>query len=849
MNYSSDKLARGSIKGRLGDVSNLNLSRRANRDGLYLQQFGGTVPVVVTEALRFRRNVAGGFGPGQLVYIIGQRQMIIWDWNEDINRGKIPNCYTLQLPSSEHGFTTNCVLLQSVENSAVSCIVVSREGFVRYWNNIAHETSFAETTIDNRRHECMAVVPFQVRSDTCCVISQTGDLILLTIKKLGLDWRIVKFSSGLLSGISRRFSSYLFSSQGQSSLGNLRCACTGEFADEAEYVYVIVGSMLQKCLFSNFEESLVYQCPVESLFTERLADDVWKLNTYQPSGIKVALLDIKYTSNGLFVLGCGVNVEVNATVHYAIGILPTEGRNPPQSFLSFIVVPTKTVYSEIDKFGDASVCRLLLDDKSNAFVYFKHSVICMSLTNPADNSFSIEFSPTDQMIGFGFARNFPAVFSSSHGLQRLVDGGVAQSSFVDQSYQDTSLISNTSSMQTRNYDVSTALASVTQDRLLEMTMSEDEFSQFKAAFLCSTRNELANAFSLTDELFPGHARPRAESSLLDVLSARLSKNILDDVPSKDPRWAKMSSGTGFSTASLILMHQLDDKARVHAIYVNFFKTMKLVDKLGVVALRGAFVPTGVFLGEQAEKLAAARMLVELQVQHARVVDTVVSRLVRARNSAAAVAGGLTEQDVFYREVSRFDDVIVALIDVESELRSHSLAISEQVGIVQSVNAVIMGIVGAVNQYRLENEAEMLPLSHLTGPNVEYIPWFCPIEEQTGRFVLLKQHALTATCLTSEATNSSEIDVLFQQLVVLTDIILEAYNTWFEWKVKQQSDGSLSEKAALLKHEFETRKQQLLEPFMRGKRYEQAMSLAEKYCEFGTLVEVCRITEDEDRLQK
>ena len=814
---------------------------RANRNnGFQLQQFGGPLPVSVTEALRFRKNVVGGFGPTNLVYIICDRQLIIWNWIDDGYR-KVPKCYSLLLPISNSRYAPERVLLRNFENSAISCLVITKEGIVRYWNNVIHENVYSEIIIDCQKHECMSVLLFQNRNDTFCVITASGELVLINKIGSGLQWRLIKFTTGLLSGIGRRMSSLFFASSSQAALGEYRCACVGEILpDGSESVYIIAGGTLRKCIFNDIEETVAFQCPVESFFIERLADVIWKQNISQVSNIKVCLLDVKCTKSGLFVLGCGVNPEVDLTCYYAVGILHTEGKISPQSFLSFYIIPVTTLYTDTDKFGEGVFFRLLLDDKSNAFVYSKKSVVCLSLANSSDNMYSVDFSPADQMIGFGFANSHPAFFSLSHGLQRLYEA--SQSNNLEHSYRE-------GSSQLRDSDSSFALTSITQDKILELTMSEDELSQFKAAFLNYTSKNLPNAFTLLDELFPSDIRSSSETSLLDMLTLQLSKDILDDYPAKDPRWAKiLPSNSTFSTASLILMHQLNDKSRVHSYFIEFLKAMNLNSKLSVVQLRGNLTPTSIFLCEQTEKIAVARILVELHAQHVKLIDTVISHIVAERNDSS-LANGLTHQDIFFREVSRINDFIFGLVDVENDFLNQNLPTPERVGIVKSANSIIIGIISAVNQCRQEYETESIQAIPPSGAGIEYIPWFCPIDQQTGKFLLLKQHLLTCNSIKTEAANIVESGLLYQQLVVLTDIILDSYNTWFEWKLKQQGENETLESTSILKQEFDEQKRNLLQPFLTEKRFDQAAALAEKYCEFNTLLEICEASDNQDRLQK
>ena len=69
------------------------------------------------------------------------------------------------LPSSDlaHSAERVCVIPNVGDTQMASCVAVSPEGVVRYWPNIAYESSTAEISAELKGEECACVVNFEVR--------------------------------------------------------------------------------------------------------------------------------------------------------------------------------------------------------------------------------------------------------------------------------------------------------------------------------------------------------------------------------------------------------------------------------------------------------------------------------------------------------------------------------------------------------------------------------------------------------------------------------------------------------------------------------------------------------------
>lgn len=82
--------------------------------------------------------------------------------------------------------------------------------------------------------------------------------------------------------------------------------------------------------------------------------------------------------------------------------------------------------------------------------------------------------------------------------------------------------------------------------------------------------------------------------------------------------------------------------------------------------------------------------------------------------------------------------------------------------------------------------------------------------------------------------------LYEQLVYLIDFILEGRKCHLE-----SIRGT--ERFEILMKQYETERTNLIQPLIKDRQYENALMLAEKYCDFATLVQVCDLTDNESRL--
>merc|ERR1719391_999382 len=112
---------------------------------------------------------------------------------------------------------------------------------------------------------------------------------------------------------------------------------------------------------------------------------------------------------------------------------------------------------------------------------------------------------------------------------------------------------------------------------------------------------------------------------------------------------------------MVVFQQLKDKLACNQFFISFLKSVNLWSRLTGVTERGAVSSTAVKLAGHAEKTVAALTLRSIHLAHSSVIDQAIKTCLTERD--VTVSGNLTDQDHFYREISRIDDILPALVGV------------------------------------------------------------------------------------------------------------------------------------------------------------------------------------------
>uniref|UniRef100_A0A8C7EFJ0 Nuclear pore complex protein Nup133 n=1 Tax=Nothoprocta perdicaria TaxID=30464 RepID=A0A8C7EFJ0_NOTPE len=378
---------------------------------------------------------------------------------------------------------------------------------------------------------------------------------------------------------------------------------------------------------------------------------------------------------------------------------------------------------------------------------------------------------------------------------------------------------------------------------IEITAQEDKTKLLKAAFLQYCRKDIVNAQSMVVELFPNNADLDSDTEL-DRAVTQISVDLMDDYPASDPRWAESvpEEAAGFSNTSLILLHQLEDKTKAHSFFIDFLHQVGVFERLGSFPVRGMPMATRLLLCEHAEKLAAA---IVLKNHHSRLPDLVNAAILMALNKRECdIPPNLTPADVFFREVSQIDSIFECLLEEEEQILKETPVESvEWAQIVINVNNIIKDMLQAACQYR-QSRASLYKTGELPEREPEYLPWTASSGPAGVRAALTRQHGLILKVVYPQV-DSNLRSIVAEQLVALLDCFLDGFVAQL-LSVDRPAD---QERYSNLEMEYVQKRSELLAPLLSLGQYQMAAALAEKYCDFDILVQMCEQTDNQARLQR
>uniref|UniRef100_A0A803YG78 Nuclear pore complex protein Nup133 n=1 Tax=Meleagris gallopavo TaxID=9103 RepID=A0A803YG78_MELGA len=375
---------------------------------------------------------------------------------------------------------------------------------------------------------------------------------------------------------------------------------------------------------------------------------------------------------------------------------------------------------------------------------------------------------------------------------------------------------------------------------LEIVAQEDKTKLLKAAFLQYCRKDIVNAQSMVVELFPSNTDVDSDAEL-DRAVTQISLDLMDDYPASDPRWAESvpEEASGFSNTSLILLHQLEDKTKAHSFFIEFLHQVGIFERLGSFPVRGMLMATRLLLSEHAEKLAAA---IVLKNYHSRLPDLVNAAILIALNKRDCdIPPSLTPADIFFREVSQIDSIFGCLLEEEEQvLREMHIESIEWAQVVVNVNNIIKDMLQAACQYR-QSQASLYKTGELPEREPEYIPWTA---SSSLRAAITRQHGIILKVVYPQV-DSNLRSIVAEQVVALLDCFLDGYVS----QLKSVDRPADQERYSNLEMEYVQKRSELLSPLLSLGQYQMAAALAEKYCDFDILVQMCEQTDNQARLQR
>jgi len=694
---------------------------------------------------------------------------------------------------------------------------VSPEGAVRYWPSIAQEGSSTEISAELNGQECYSLT--EVPGVGCLLATTTATLLLIHHTGQSIACRRLALPTGLLGGIGRRVSSLLWGAQGGGGgEGRLVRVAASEEGSQGE-LYVLTSAGLQKWqLRDDGEEVLHYESDVGAL----VRDAVW---ASQPRAegtaawLKLWLMDLSVEEDRAILLVAGIDQHSSSPVlQYGVASLFTRGAEPPMSLTSYTTVPgLACMLGE----GEEPRQHKLVAIGDWAFVFNREGVLMVGMNRQQGEQERL----ASHILGAGRTNDCPLFFSSQHGVVSLTPVSAPSSSLEQSTLEATDLSSLQGLQDSLN-------CSITATGLQDLTTSESKTDQLKAAFLQFCKRSHGQAQTIVDELFPPGLSDPVDSSL-DRLVIGLSQQLVDDFPASDPRWVESlpggASAASSSSMSLLVLRQLEDKLSCHQFFISFLKQCGLWERLAAVTMRGIVMATSTLLAEHGEKIVAAITLRTLHQEHQPVMDQAVKMVLLDREVTAS--GSLTDQDHFYREISRVDEVVASLVAVAR----HSVSSDSPrrlLAALSSVNKVVVAVLRECLDARNKRTAEFQATQQL-----EYLPWTAALRPHLQALARLAVEQGAPVC-----EEVGQKTAVYKQVVDLADLLLDSYTS------QLTSLADKPERKETLRSAFARDRSMLLSLLVERKVWEEAASLAEKYHDFDMLVRICEETGNKEKLE-
>ncbi|XP_053918634.1 nuclear pore complex protein Nup133 isoform X1 [Cuculus canorus] len=806
-----------------------------------VKAFGSSLPVKVMEALKEADaddQLSVQVDESGWAWLVHKEKLIIWKIGQS-PVAKLSLCKELQLPPSDFQWSSSLAAISCLGSASdapslqsLALMVATSEGSVRYWPNIVHEGSYTETFTDFGGALCSFLTA--IKGGSFILSSSRGQLVRLIPDSSGkIHQHALPQGQGMFSGIGRKVSSLL----GILSPGNDIVISSVLWDKERSSFYMLTSSNLNKWEIDDSSERYILSWDINRILKEHITDAIWgSESNYEAikGGVNVQYMDLQQNRDGLVILAAAWHPgDRPCLVYYTLITVEDKGYQ-----MSDDVVVEVTQYNPSFQSEEDVLCCLLVPDffSHAAYLYKEDKVFACStgtgrISLPQEKIvFGIQ---GDSILGAGSCTGLPIFFAKKSGLITILSR--ENISLLPEDLED-SLSSSVAAPRSESpaFDTTSRLEIITQ---------EDKTKLLKAAFLQYCRKDIVNAQSMVAELFPNNADVDSDDEL-DKAVTQISVDLIDDYPASDPRWAesvpedKYNEAARFSHTSLILLHQLEDKTKAHFFFVEFLHQVGVFERLGIFPVRGMPMATRLLLCEHAEKLAAA---IVLKNHHCRLPALVNGAILIALNKRECdVPPSLTPADVFFREVSQIDSIFECLLEEEEQvLKDLPIESLEWAQIVVNVNNIIKDMLQAACQYR-QSRASLYKTGDLLGREPEYIPWTA----SSGlRAAIVRQHGIILKRVYPQV-DSNLRSIVAEQLVALLDCFLDGYVA----QLKSVDRPADQERYSNLEIEYVQKRSELLSPLLSLGQYQLAGALAEKYCDFDILVQMCEQTDNQVRLQ-
>ncbi|XP_034193341.1 nuclear pore complex protein Nup133 [Osmia lignaria lignaria] len=813
-----------------------------------VESFGSSLPVLVTEALRFvdkNTAVSVNISTDGWAWLVCGRRLLVWQCKTTIHDPKQrrtfkTQCRELLLPQSDLAHKAECIVVWLPAGQQVpSCMAVSPEGIVRFWASVAHEGSSVETSAELAGQEvnCLTYVP----GHGCILATTTCTVALLQPQFIGgknsITCQVLRTSQGWLGGIGRRMTSLIFGAMPQSPVTEtklVKVACT-TMEDKGSRVLILAGSSLQYWSFPhNEQEKMEFDEDIGHIISQIFQRES---NEYNPQNMETWLIDMQPCDEGIVFLMAAHCTTASRLIHFALGLIQLSGTTLAHTFKWFIPVKIDLLFYQNDIESILVSYRFILCGWE-AIIYNKTDVLVVNyMSDHEQDKIDLVRGEDDSILGGALCSGTPVLFTKNFGLVSIVP--------TDFTSQDLSIsyADNINTSTDYNYRINSTAQNFTSlisnEEVQDMYYSSDSTTQLRATFLLSLRQNKAQCEEILSQLFPVQEEPVMDiDATLDTLVLKVAKDLIDDYPANDPRWTNHRdlSMTINAVTSMQILNQLEGKLKALDLFVTFLKEHNLWKRFCAVTYRGIIMATPHVLEEYAEKIVAAITIYNLQNRYSDIVDAVIEHTL---SPDAYVSDELTPRDIFYREASTVHRFLPTLVNTASEVTQSERPIQQVAHYIMQVNAILLAILHEVIKYRQHNAKRFIPTRCSTGIT-EYLPWTAAVGKHGLRNCLTTMYNLTLKHGITGTNDSTVRNELYEQLVSYIDLILDGRKSHLE-SVRG------TEKFEILIKQYETDRTNLIQPLIKEEQYDSAAMLAEKYCDFASLIQICELTNNKNRL--
>ncbi|XP_076290954.1 nuclear pore complex protein Nup133 isoform X3 [Lasioglossum baleicum] len=842
---SKKNISTNSVSGR----SNQSVQIICNTSNYVAESFGSPLPVLVTETLTFvdtNTAVSANISDDGWAWLVCGRRLLIWQCKVPIQDSKHKKtfksqCRELLLPQSDLAHKAECIAVWLPPGHQLpSCMAVSPEGVVRFWASIAHEGSSVETSAELAGQEVNCLT--YISGHGCILVTTTCTVALLQPQfangKNSICCQVLRSSQGWLGGIGRRMTSLIFGAIPQSPVIEsklVKVVCTG-LGDKGSRVLILAGTSLQYWSFPrNEQEKMEFDEDIGHVLSQAFQRNVSALSTCNLQSIMTWLVDMQPCDEGIvFLMAARSGDDFFSPISFAIGLIELSSTTLANTFKWFIPIKKDKQVFGCTEFVLVSEHLILCGGEAIIYDDYDISVVnCMS--DFEENKMQLG-RQEDKILGGALCSGTPVLFTKASGLVSITPTDFASQDF-NASYVDANVSTEYSHRPTTAAQNFTSL--ISNEEVQDMFYSSDSATQLRAAFLLSLRQNKTQCEDILSQLFPLQEEQIMDiDASLDTLSLKVAQDLIDDYPANDPRWSNHRdlSMTIHAVTSMQIPHQLEGKQRALELYVTFLKEHNLWSRFCAVTHRGIIMSTPHVFAEYAEKIVAALTIYNLQNRYPDIVDTIIEQTL---NPESYVSDELTARDIFYREASTVHYFLPILVNNANEVTQSERPLQQVANYTMQVNAIILSVLHEVLKYRQYNAERFAP-TRSTNVTTEYLPWTAAVGKHGLRNSLTTMYNLTLKHGITGTNDSIVRSELYEQLVSFIDLILDGRKCHLE-SVRG------TEKFEILLKQYETDRTNLIQPLIKEEQYDSAAMLAEKYCDFASLIQICELTNNKNRL--